>query len=375
MYLGWLMLSQKRVRLAASVVGLGVLFFLSAAQFGLLVGWCGSCSAIVRHSAADIWIMAPQTQAFDYGTPIPNQRIYQARSCKGVVDAEGMIMAWNTWQRTDGKRCNVELVGLDDACFAGPWRMQEGEKECVHLPDAVIVDELFMESLGVKGIGDEAELYGTRAIVKGISSDVRTMTASPFVFASIETARRFDKRYNNEEITYVLVKADPKASIEDVKEALADSMSHVEVLTREEFATRTMKYWMLETGLGITVVLTAILGLTVGVVVTSQTLFTVTQECLGNYATLLALGFRKWKMIRMILSQSVMMGSTGTVIGSTFFYFAARASSRTPIPLETTPAIFASLVAVNLLVCLCSSLLAVRTVLKLDPVTVFGGQG
>ena len=69
----------------------------------------------------------------------------------------------------------------------------------------------------------------------------------------------------------------------------------VDLLTGREFAVRTMTYWMLETGAGLTVVLTAVLGLVVSAVVTSQTLYTVTQEHLVNYATLSAVGFGRGK--------------------------------------------------------------------------------
>ena len=67
-----------------------------------------------------------------------------------------------------------------------------------------------------------------------------------------------------------------------------------------QFAVRTMKYWMLETGLGITVVITAVLGLLVGAVVISQNLFALTQEHLPQYATLLALGFSEFRELRQL---------------------------------------------------------------------------
>ena len=88
-------------------------------------------------------------------------------------------------------------------------------------------------------------------------------------------------------------------------------MPHVEALTSGEFAVRTMKYWMLTTGLGITVVVTAVLGLVVGAVVIGQTLSAITQDNLSHYATLLALGFRRAKLLGVILLQSLLLGAAG----------------------------------------------------------------
>jgi putative ABC transport system permease protein len=317
--------------------------------------------------------MAEQTPAFDYGTAIPRQRIYQARGVEGVAWAEGLFMAWNIWQRPDGRRVNVELVGLDNECVGGPWAMKEGTTNRVLLPDGVIVDDLFLEQLGVRRVGDEAEILGRRVVVRGISTEVRTFTASPFIFTSIEAARKYDKRYKPDEITYVLVRCSPGHSPEAVRDRLRAELPHVEVLTGREFTVRTMRYWMLETGAGLTVILAAGLGLTVSVVVTSQTLFAVTQEYLGNYATLAAVGFGRAQLLACVMIQGLALAGGEVLLGSAGFAVAARFTAPTNLPLETTPEVYAGLVAVSVGSCLIGALLSVRTVLRVDPATVFRG--
>ena len=97
------MLLHNKPRSALTVLGTAVAFFLSASQFGLLVGWCNTNSAIINNADVDVWVMAQQTPAFDYGTAIPRGRIQQVRSIAGVEWAEGLFMAWNIWQRSDGR--------------------------------------------------------------------------------------------------------------------------------------------------------------------------------------------------------------------------------------------------------------------------------
>jgi putative ABC transport system permease protein len=365
------MLADTKARTLFTVLGLATLFFLSAAQLGLLVGWSNTNSALIRHAGVDLWVMAEQTPAFDYGTAIPRNRLDQVRGVEGVAWAEGLFMAWNVWQRPDGRRVNVELVGLDHGSVGGPWRMKAGRVEDVHLPDSVIVDELYLPLLGVRTVGDEVELFGERAVVRGVSQGVRTFTASPFVFTSIRSAVKYDKRYRADEITYVLVRCAKGYDPARVAAAVRQSVPHVEVLTSPEFARRTVGYWMLETGVGITVVLTAILGVLVSVVVTSQTLFTVTQEHLGNYATLLALGFRRTRVLACVLLQALSLGGLGVALGSVAFFAAGHASARTPIPLETTPLTFTGLVLTGLACSAVSSFLSLRAVLRIDPAAVF----
>src|SRR5262249_32356944 len=153
----------------------------------------------------------------------------------------------------------------------------------------------------------------------------------------IKSAVRYDGRYQDDEITYVIVRRAPGHSPEEVRDAIAREVPHVEVLTTRQFAVRTMSYWMLQTGLGVTVVVTAVLGLVVGAVIVSQTLFAITQDHLPEHALLLALGFSRGQLAGVVLAQSLVLGAGGTALGAGLFFVAARLSAPTPIPLETTP--------------------------------------
>lgn len=367
------MLFHNHLRFAMTVIGIAIAFFLAAAQIGLLVGWINTNSAIIRHAGVDIWVMAEETRAFDYGTAIPRHRVQQVSSITGVTWAQGMLMGWATWQHPDGKRINVEIVGLDSAHAGGPWKMIAGSIESIDLPETVIIDELSYPILGLREIGEQAEIEGNRAILGGVSSGVRTFTAAPFVFTSIKNALEYSPYYKDDEISYVMVKVDPNEDPIQVRKRIGKEVPHVEALTTHEFADRSVKYWMLETGVGITVIITAALGLLVGAVIMSQTLFAITQDHIANYATLLALGFHQKTLRQIVITQSLSLGGLGVIVGLILFFLACDASAHSPIPLETTPLVTLSLVAFSLLCCIASSWFSVRAIFKLDPVTVFHG--
>jgi putative ABC transport system permease protein len=369
----WRMLLHKPVRLMVTWGGLGTLFLLAAMQLGILVGWCHTVSALIRHANADLWIMGEKTPAFDYGPGIPRHRVYQARSVEGVAWAEGMYVAWTSWHRYDGERVRVELVGLDSECAGGPWAMKEGKPDGVLLPDGVLVDVLFLKRLGVNQVGDVAEIFERRAVVRGICTEVRSFTSVPVLFASIDTARNYDRRSGPDEITYVMVRCAPDCSVEAVRDRLRQELPHVEVLTRSEFALRTIRYWMLDTGAGLTVVLAAVLGIVVSAVVASQTLFAITQEHLANYATLAAVGFTRTHLLACVLIQGLILGCGEVLLGSAGFAIAVQLSSRKNLSFQTTPAVYAGLVLVAVASCLLGGFLSVRTILRLDPATVFRG--
>lgn len=367
------MLFHNRMRLVMTIIGIALAFFLAAAQIGLLVGWTNTNSAIITHSGVDLWVMAKQTRALEFGTAIPRHRIQQIQSVKDVVWSEGMLIGWVNWQHPQGIRITVEVIGLDHSNVGGPWALAEGTLDSIQLPDTAIVDELSANLLGVKKIGDEAEMEGKRVFIGGISKEVRTFTSAPFVFTSIENALNYLPYYRDDEICYALVKIDPKANVLEVRDRISQQVSNVEVLTTNEFAVRSVKYWMLETGAGITVIITALLGLLVGVVIMSQTLFAITQDHITNYATLLAIGFHHNTLRKIILTQSLLLWGMGIIFGSLLFIIACNASARTPIPLETTPIVSFILIGFSLVCCLFASWFSIRAIFKLDPVMVFHG--
>ncbi len=367
------MLFHNHLRFAMTVIGIAIAFFLAAAQIGLLVGWINTNSAIIRHAGVDIWVMAEETRAFDYGTAIPRHRVQQVSSVPGVAWAEGMLMGWATWQHPEGKRINVEIIGLDSSHAGGPWKMLRGTVEAIEQPETVIIDELSYDVLGLQELGDEAQIEGNRAILGGVCSGVRTFTAAPFVFTSIENALKYSPYYKDEEIAYVLAKVNPGVDPAIIRDRINMEVSNIEALTTLEFAERSVKYWMLETGVGITVIITAALGLLVGAVIMSQTLFAITQDHIGNYATLLALGFHQKTLRQIVLTQSLSLGGLGIIVGSFLFLLACNASARSPIPLETTPLVSLGLIAFSLFCCIAASWFSIRAIFKLDPVMVFHG--
>jgi putative ABC transport system permease protein len=365
------MLLHKKSRSISTIVGVATAFFLSAAQIGLLIGWCHTCSAIIRHAGVDVWVMADQNPAFDYGTPIPRGRLYQVRSVPGVAWAETMFMGWMFWRRPDGRVINIELVGIDDGLVGGPWVMTENEPAVVLEPHSVIVDDLYRTQLGVSQIGEEVEIGERRAVVRGISKEVRTLTAAPFVFTSVNSAIQYDVRYRPDEITYVLARCEPGVTPGQLREAIAAETPDGQVLTTSEFVRKTIRYWMMETGLGITVITTAILGLAIGTVIVSQTLYAITNDHLSNYATLLAIGFGRSQLASIVFIQAIVLGVIGITIGSALFGRVSQLTQTTPIPIETTPVIFGAVMAALLGSCIAASFLSVRSIFRLDPVSVF----
>lgn len=362
---------SHRAKILASGIGVAAGFFLTMAQIGMMTGWIETCTLIVDRAQVDLWVIGVKSPAFDYGSPIPRQRLYQARSVEGVAEAHPLFMSWTIWNRPDGRKVNVELVGLDDSLVGGPVKMLEGNLSAVLRDKMVVVDSMYLDLLGVESVGQRFEMLGRRAEVAGISQGVRTFTASPFIFTSIEDAILYDKRYRTDEITYVLVRCEKGADVSAVAERLRRDLPSVEVLTSAAFKRRTAEYWMIGTGIGFTVVMTAILGVIIGALVISQTLFSLLQDHRPHYATLLALGFEVKLLGLVVFFQALLLWVIGVVFGGAAFYGAALIAERSPVPLRLPADVFAALLLTLILASLAAGWWVLRKLRKIDPAAVF----
>src|SRR5207249_9115558 len=89
----------------------------------------------------------------------------------------------------------------------------------------------------------------------------------------------------------------------------------VSTFTSSEFSLRSRLHWLFKTKAGVALGYAALLGLLVGAVVTSQTLYAATVASLREFAVLRALGIPRWRIAGMVLAQSFWVGIIGVAIG------------------------------------------------------------
>src|SRR5206468_10793222 len=138
--------------------------------------------------------------------------------------------------------------------------------------------------------------------------------AAPYLFCSVETADRLVSRpdYTGQSQTvYLLASVRNPADAPAVVERLRRSYPDMAVFTRDEFSARTRWHWLTATKSGIAVGGSAVLGLLVGAVVTSQTLYSATAASLREFATLRALGIPRRRIAGAVLAQSLWIGGGG----------------------------------------------------------------
>ena len=153
--------------------------------------------------------------------------------------------------------------------------------------------------------------------IAGLTEGIRSFTVTPYVFTTLNRARTL-LDMPADKITYVLVKLEPGADVEAVRnEICASSVPDSEVLTKAEFRDRSLNHWLFATGAGVALIGGAILGLIVGTVIVAQTLYSSTKDHLNEFATLRALGSSSGYIHRVILAQAALSAVLGYALGMT----------------------------------------------------------
>jgi putative ABC transport system permease protein len=369
--IAWRNLAHDRIRFLVTLVGIVFSVVLMAVQSGLLVGFVVTIANVVDNTAADIWVVGRGVRSVDLPTAIPERRRYQILSLPGIATVDPLMHVFAILKRPDGGAESVVVVGFDTATgIGGPWDLIEGRAEDLQQPDAVILDRLYRDKLGIERVGQVVEINGRRARVVGFTDGIRTFTQAPHVFADIKTARHL-AGFAEDQLNYLLVRAVPGQDHAALRDAIRARVPEIDAHSRAEFARRSVLYWLVTTGAGFSLVISAALGLVVGIVVTAQTLYATTIDHLPEYATMRAMGAPARYLYGIILRQAAIAAGLGYAIGiaiAGLVVASARDSSAAmlmPWPLA------AGLGAATVAMCAAAALISIRKVMAIDPVSVF----
>jgi putative ABC transport system permease protein len=369
--LAWRNLGHDRVRFLVTLVGIAFSVVLMAVQWGLLLGSAQTAAGLVDHAKADFWITSRGTSNVDQSAAMPDRWRYKALEVPGVAAVDKMVTRFAAWQRPDGGSEVVIVVGFDlDSGVGGPWNIVEGSIADLHQPDAIIIDRLYAQKLGVSALGQSVEIRGVRARIVGFTEGIRAFTQSPYVFTSVKNARHFGD-LGDDQTNYLLVRTAPGADRAAVAWGLRETLSMTDVLSADDFSAMTARYWLLTTGAGAALVVGAALGVVVGIIIVAQTLYAATVERLPEYATLLAIGAPNRYLNRIILAQALISGILGLAIGlvaaRVVVIVAANSSFALILPWRLAVAVG----GVTLAMCATASLVAIRKIKTIDPTSVF----
>ncbi len=364
-------LFHDRVRLTVTLTGITFAVVLMVVELGFFNGFSVTTTALTDHSGADLWVVSPKVPYIEQGGFFSERKLYQVRATPGVESAEKFIVRFGTWKRPDGGHESVQVVGFNlDNPMGKPWNIVSGSIEDLRTPDAVMMDTDYAKKLGVSGLGQVVEINDHRVRVVGFTQGIRSFTTSPYVFTRFKTAQNIVNMKEND-TEFILVKARPGVDINQLRTDLAGRLRDVDVIGTRQFSDRTRAYWMYTTGAGIGVLIAAMLGLVVGIVVVTQTIYATTMDHLREYGTLKAIGAPNSYVYRVILEQAGIAAILGYAMGMFVSVFVVHAGQKGGAAILLTWQMGGVIFLLTWVMCGIAAMVSIHKVIKLDPAMVF----
>jgi putative ABC transport system permease protein len=365
-------LFHDRVRLTVTLVGILFSIVLVAVQLGLYFGARKMIVSMIDNAQGELWITAYGAKSFEEGGILltPRER-HAALAVPGVKAAIPLVVTFAEWRKPGGGSTNTVLVGTnpEDGGLAA-WGITTGSPQSIMSPDGVAVDISYLSSLGIKGVGETAQIEQGRVRVTALTDGIRSFTMAPYIFTTLNRARSL-VGVPADNASYYLIQLQPGAEAAQVRKALQDRLPNTEVLTKDEFRNRNLDQWLFSTGAGVALIGGALLGLLVGTVIVAQTLYSSTKDHLNEFATLRALGSSSGYIHKVILTQAGVSAVLGYVLGMVIAMVIVLFSEQTALPILMSPELAVFLFLVTLGMCAISAMSAIVKVTKIDPAMVF----
>jgi putative ABC transport system permease protein len=365
-------LFHDKIRFVVALAGIQFAVVLITIQVGVFLKFLANSSVLIDHTEADIWITAKGLENFDFGRPFSEKKLYQAQEVPGVLWAEKYLLAWGTWKTPLGSRENVQMVGFNPETMVGaPWDVLEGNPQDVKYFNSVFYDEAETNRLGEVPVGGETEINNRRVRVVGITRGAKSFIQSAYIFTSYKNAQNLSTFVSKGNTTYVLVKVAPGSSVERIKQRLVETLDDVDVYTSREFSNKTRSYWLINTGAGVALMVTALMGLVIGSIIVGNTIYASTSEHLKEFGTLKAIGASNWDLYKIIIEQAMVNSVIGFATGMAVSYVVIQLMKKGKLEVLLPWPVLVGVYVVTLLMCLGSSILSIYKVTKIDPALVF----
>lgn len=357
--------------------GIGAVAFsavLIALQCGLLLGLFKITSIPVDHTRADVWMGSSKVLSVDLGRPIPYTYVSRVAGDPRVKRVEPFYQAFASWIKPDGGSELCVIIGCDlsDDSLGALNELTPAMRVALTEPNAIVIDASERDRLGVVGT-NHAEINKIKVRIVGETAGLKSL-AGPYVFCNRDTARRLLRNMTpRDTTTYYLIEChnpeDAPAVARDLDEEY-QGRHDMTVMTTDDFSFKSRKHWLLKTKAGIALGYTALLGLLVGMVVTSQTLYAATAASAKEYAILLAMGIPRRRVTATVLIQSFWVGLFGILVAYPtvhgLAYLGRFAGVIIPLPWQ----LLALAGVVTLVMALFAGFMALRSVRRIEPMSL-----
>lgn len=364
---------RQPLRYLPAVFAVAFSAVLSTLQCGLLVGILNIAARPIRRSDADVWLASPGVRGLGFGRPIPVAWKARLLSQPEVRRVEEYLCGFAQFQRPDGStdQCSVVGMRLEAGSLGALKDLTPEMRRHLTRPGTAVVYESELPLLGLRDTpGEVGEVAGHRVEIVGILRGGEGAGMTPGLYCSLRTARGLLAELSGRQTTYLLAQSRNAEDASRLAWRLGANYADMDAMTSGQMAWRTQRHWLIKTRAGLVLGFAAALGLFVGAVVTSQTLYGATVASLREYAVLRALGIPRERLRRLVLGQSFWVTLAGLALALPLTVILARLARPMNVEVLLPPWLVAGVGALTLGIGLVSGAGALRSLRQADPATL-----
>ena len=355
-------LLAEKTRFVVAVGGVAFAVFLVIVVLAVYLDASKSFTAVIDDTPADIWVT--QDGAFDMfhsRSSLPEELEGTVGQVPGVTSVHRVLARQMSFQASSGEARSFFM-----AVHAGEGDVAREEMPGLGLaPGQVVVSSLASRQSGVD-VGDRITL-GERELAVVATTGERIGFRGTSFLNYADAQAIFDEPGR---ASYLVISVADPSRAATVAQAIEDRISGVSAFTQEQFADSSREEM---SSLQPIVAVIMVIGFVVGGAVISLTIYTATVEKAREFGVMKAIGASGSQLYRIILSQSLTVGTLGFFVGAPLSIGASRLIERFVPEFGTLfqwQPIAAVLVGV-LLVSLVAAYLPVRRIARIDPAVVF----
>ena len=378
--LSWMLLTRQPVRLLVALAGISFAGILMFMQLGFRDGLFDASVTVHRLFDADLVLISPRSASSVRMAGFPRRRLIQTLadpSVEGVTPVHWGLMLW----RNPETRRNRAILALgfnpDDPFFLDPGLADQ--TGVLKQKGRILFDRLSRPEFGPiadwynEGKVVETEISGNRVRVEGLVSLGTSFGADGNLLTSTETFLDLMPQKSPGGIEVGLIRLKPGTNPDLAVERLQQRLpGDVTVLTKQGFIDFEQNYWKSSTSIGFIFTLGAAMGFVVGCVIVYQVLYTDVSDHLPEYATLMAMGYRISHLLGVVMREGFYLAALGYVpayLAGQGLYWFVRDATKLPVGMDPSRAI--TVLVMILVMCMLSSLLAMRRLIDADPAEIF----
>ncbi len=388
--LAWRNLIHNKTRTTVASAGMAFAVTLIFMQLGFLGAVAKTATLI--YDALDFDLLIRSRSYLHLADPqvFPRQRLRQAASVPGVEVVHPFSIEINGWRNPhDGSIRSILTMGTRP--HAPVFFSPEIRRKSALLtsPEAVLVDRKSRREFGPQNgrrfsdvdVGVVTEVANRRVQIVGHFGLGTGLAADGAILLGERGFLRIFPGRSADDTNLGLVElaasadrrgrpcADPQAIAVKLRQILPED---VEVLTRDEVIDRELRRWIRETSIGLIFRIGVVVALMVGTAIVYQVLSNDVAAHLPEYATLKAIGYSNRFLASVVLWQALALALLGFIPGLAISYGLYRLTSYLAnIPIEMDLQRAAFVLAMSLVMCMVSGLLALRKVRLADPADLF----